>query len=63
MHDYLIPDLDNEMYCGVDFWKIFAVAPKLISSLNINPISLDQNLHKLASDQEQILEEVKSHFF
>lgn len=48
MEVYLIPGLENFMYCGVDFWKKFNIAPKLIRSIEINSVINDSDMHSLS---------------
>lgn len=62
MEVYLIPGLENFMYCGVDFWKKFNIAPKLISSIEINSVINDSDMHSLSDDQSAQLEKAKECF-
>lgn len=62
MEVYLVPGLENSMYCGIDFWKEFSVAPKLISSLEISSKEVDSDMHILSDDELALLEKAKESF-
>ncbi|XP_061392592.1 uncharacterized protein LOC133328061, partial [Musca vetustissima] len=62
MDVYLIPDLENCMYCGIDFWKEFNVAPKVISSLEISSNNEDSDAYVLSPDQLAMLEKANESF-
>lgn len=57
---YLSPSLTQEAYFGVDFWKMFALAPDIIPptpSITVNSISLDQSkFHSLTPEQQLLLD-------
>lgn len=60
---YLVPNLDQELYLGVDFWKLFQIAPNVISSLsNLETSSIDPNVHNLSVEERVRLETVKEEF-
>lgn len=62
MEVYLVPNLENKMYCGVDFWRIFGVAPHLVSSLSAVVEPPDPSSHILSREQEDALAHARGHF-
>lgn len=70
---YLCPDLDQELYLGIDFWKIYQLAPDIIKvdGIDIEKVQKDLldgddeyklNPHVLEERQQQKLDEVISEF-
>ena len=60
----IVPSLQSEVYLGVDFWKIFKIAPQIISEVNFSSGSdvSEKVLHILTTDQKTRLDEVVSSF-
>lgn len=44
MELYLCPDLDQKLYLGIDFWRIFQLAPDIIGVNEINIEQLQKSL-------------------
>lgn len=69
MELYLCPDLDQKLYLGIDFWRIFQLDPDIIG---VNEINIEQlqkefgneklehklNPHVLTEDQQMRLQNV-----
>lgn len=54
---YLIPSLSQSVYLGIDFWKIFGLAPMVVAELDMSP-PVDPNVHSLNVDQSARLQQV-----
>lgn len=70
---YLCPDLEQECYLGIDFWKLFEIAPEIISvdEIRIEQIyqnfgnskcPIDRKMHDLSEEQKERLKRVVSKF-
>lgn len=70
---YLCPDLEQECYLGIDFWKLFEIAPEIISvdEIRIEQIyqnfgnskcPIDRKIHDLSEEQKERLKRVVSKF-
>lgn len=61
---YLVPSLEQPLHLGISFWKLFQIAPQIISE--ICPFSSyrisDPNAHELSNDQTKAMEQVISLF-
>lgn len=64
---YIVPSLSQELYLGIDFWKLFGLAPVMIEELseppnpNITP-EAETNIHDLTQTQLAELDSVKLEF-
>lgn len=60
---YIVPSLTQNVILGIDFWKLFDVAPSLIGQIDCKPLRLqDQNDLDLSETQKSKLERVISSF-
>ncbi|KNC30731.1 Retrovirus-related Pol polyprotein from transposon 297 [Lucilia cuprina] len=68
---YLVPDLIQKVYLGINFWREFQIAPEIFELDAIEPEVLESNFplnvdnvdeHKLTLEQQKKLDEVKSSF-
>lgn len=63
---YIVPSLNQEVYLGLDFWRIFAIAPHIIPCIESvtleNSTREDICLHKLSADEKLQLDHVTSDF-
>lgn len=69
---YLCPDLEQELYLGVDFWMAFELAPDIIpveeigvelqNKINGNTIQNKSSMHVLSSEQQEELTRVIKKF-
>lgn len=72
MRFYLCPDLEQDLYLGADFWKLFNIAPEIFP---IDEITVDlqeqmrgtstnenKNMHQLTGEQRRRLEEIINKF-
>ena len=60
---FVVPNLNQDIILGVDFWKKFNVAPSIISQIDvIESPETPPNTHLLSYDQKSNLEIVKSLF-
>lgn len=67
MRVHLIPHLEQELYLGIDFWRLFGTTPNIIAALEVNPeLSLENNdilnKHDLSDEQSLKLAEVVKQF-
>lgn len=68
---YIVPSLSQELYLGVDFWKQFAIAPEIVSELNVQgtkltstsePTSTASSNHDLALIDRERLQKIVDSF-
>lgn len=71
---YLCPYLEQNIYLGIDFWRVFELAPSVIGCEEIDLSRLEQQmvkeedrherrvLHDLTPEQQQRLDQVKNIF-
>lgn len=68
---YICPNLQQEAYLGVNFWKSFELAPEIFGVDELNtenladnfPLDLEQvESHNLSPEEEEQLEAIKSRF-
>lgn len=70
---YLCPDLEQNLYLGIDFWRIFGLAPEIVGTdeitlANIEPdgggpvIEYKLRPHILTEEQQNSLESVVKMF-
>lgn len=45
---YIAPNLRQQMYLGIDFWRKFNIAPHIISEISVSERN-DPNMHKLTA--------------
>lgn len=70
---YLCPDLQQDLYLGTDFWRLFEIAPEIFSLEEVNldlqikihgeSKNANTNMHDLTEDQKIRLSEVVSKFY
>lgn len=56
---YLVPSLTQVAYLGVDFWRVFGIAPEIIPCISEMDRVLnddDSKFHKLSPDQQLLLD-------
>lgn len=64
---YVIPSLSQELYLGMDFWKLFGLAPVMVEELSVSsnpqlfPVP-ETNIHDLTEDQQAELDSIKQQF-
>lgn len=54
---FLIPTLTQELYLGVDFWRLFGLLPLKVEEVTI-PSAPNHNQHKLDDDQQKTLNNI-----
>ena len=69
---YLCPSLEKEVYLGIDFWRIFNIAPEIVGVAEMDiekvqecfpkPTPVDKNMHDLTPDQHARLDAIKHSF-
>ena len=60
---YLVPNLDQEIYLGINFWKTFKIATNIVSTVSIPEKNGDlSNEHQLLPEQKSRLDAVKQRF-
>lgn len=64
MRIFIAPGLTQNLYLGIDFWKLFNLAPRFVSSLDLNVPSYDPlpESHQLSSSESQRLSAIVEHF-
>ena len=58
---YVVPSLSQPLYLGIDFWKVFGLAPVMCNEVSL-PSSVDENVHVLSSSEQSLLDIVKQQF-
>lgn len=62
---YVAPQLEQELYLGINFWKAFDICPSLISEIDLgidDEENVDHKAHELSDEEKQRLDEVKDKF-
>lgn len=57
---YIIPSLIQNLYLGVNFWKVFKIATNIVSEIEV--CEMDENKHPLSLQQQQVLSAAISYF-
>ena len=58
---YVVPSLTQPLYLGIDFWRVFRIAPAIINEVQLE-ITPDSNVHELSAEQQTAFESIKAEF-